>query len=352
MPPTNSEINNQNNETDSLNKTENSLENFENSTPVDIAKVAQSLEESDQNITATGSNDSNEQPRSVFSQSVESTNTTPKAPNKIISYLKGLDRYTLIFLFFIIIVIFLIFYLVEKNKNPTSSIKTQTLSQSTLSQLNNNDIQVGGSQQILNVQSNSIFDGTVLIKSQLQVAGDLSSQNINISGNSQLNTISSNSLVVSGVTTLKGQLAVGGGLNVTGTTILSGAVSVGALTANSLQVNGDISVLHHLVTNGTNPTISNLGSIGSGGTTSINGTDTAGTININFGSGAANNSCDVAINFSQSFSVTPVIVISPSNSFAATTNYYIANKSKTGFDLCNSNPSSLNTATFDYMVIG
>lgn len=325
-----------------------------------VADAAQSLDQTPSSLEPTSPQTDS------IKQNIFSTIETPsdesddKKPNKILQFIKKLDKYILAFVLILIAVSFIIFYLVQRNKVTTpTAAKNQSLSQAALTQLNSNSVTLGGNQETLDIQSNSVFSSNALVKGALQVAGTLTVasnttlQNATISGSTQLNQVAGNSLTINGLTTLKGQLVIGQSLTVAGATTLSGAVNAGKLTVSSLQVNGDISIDYHLVTNGISPTIKSLGSgvIGSGGTVSINGSDTTGTIVINFGSGVSSSAaCDVSISFNQPFTSTPSVIISPTNIGASSINYYVSNKTANGFELCSSGASSTN-ASFDYFVI-
>jgi hypothetical protein len=90
--------------------------------------------------------------------------------------------------------------------------------------------------------------------------------------------------------------------------------------------------------------------VGSAGTVSINGTDTAGTININFGFGA---SAGVLANvaFVNAFNKTPHIVITPIGSNCAALSYYV-NRTTGGFSIgsASAGPSGVSCA-FDYIAL-
>ncbi|HUC95575.1 MAG TPA: hypothetical protein VMR76_01280 [Candidatus Saccharimonadia bacterium] len=356
--------NNKTSETAKVDTQAESLEAPDNESSLD-SQVNEDIQKSSQTLDVPDEPDAKTDPSSnVFSQNVanEDPTTKDKKPNgpvfNILPLFKRFDRYLIIFVFVIIIVVVFGFYIVDKNKSPsTPAIKSQTLTQSVLNQLNNTNVQVGSNQQILSVESNTIFSGSVLIKGGLQVAGatnlvgGLNISNINISGNSQLNQISGNEINISGISTLKGQVIIGGGLNVSGTSTLSGAVNAGSLTVSSLQVNGDIQIAHHLDTSGLSPKIASQGSIGSGGTVSINGTDTAGAIALNFGN-SPTSGCIAIVTFNQSFNTTPEVIISPENAAASSLDYYVNNKTTSSFDICISSNPNTETAIFDYFVIG
>jgi len=313
-----------------------SLENAQ--TPEEeTQEMAEAAESLDQNTPSSDSNpDQNDAAKKNIFNTVETvdSNEPVKKTNKLVRYIKRLDSYVLVFLLIIIIIIGMIFYLIIKNNNPNNTVaKSQSLSQSSLSQLNSNNVSLGGSQETLNIQSNSVFSGSALIKGDLQVAGatnvagNTTLQNVTITGNSQLNQIAGSTLAITGNTTLKGQLVVGQSLTVSGNTNLSGAVNAGKLTVSSLQVNGNIEIDYHLVTNGNSPAIKSFGSniIGSGGTVSINGTDTAGSVAINFGT-SSSSGCDVSITFNQAFATIPYVVISPTSFASASLGYYVADR--------------------------
>jgi len=321
-----------------------------------VATAAESLE-APASLNPTSAGEASSAKQSIFSTVEATSDDEDEArPNRILLVFKRMDKFVLIFILILIAVVFMIFYIIEKNKAVAPvTAKNQTLSQTTLSQLNSNSVAIGGSQETLDIQSNSVFSGSALIKGEEQVAGALTVagnttlQNASISGNTQLNQVAGNTLTIDGNTTLKGQLVVGQSLNVAGNTTLSGAVNAGKLTVSSLLVNGDISIDYHLVTNGLSPTIKSISSLGSGGTTSINGTDTAGTININFGSGVSGNTC-VAVTFNKAFATTPSVIISPDGSSSAGSNYYVDNKTATGYEVCLT-ATQATSSDFDYFVI-
>ncbi|HLG90656.1 MAG TPA: hypothetical protein VI336_00615, partial [Candidatus Saccharimonadales bacterium] len=157
-------------------------------------------------------------------------------------------------------------------------------------------------------------------------------------------------LSVSGDTTFSGQLSVEDDLNVAGSGSFGGNLSASRLTVTSLQLNGDLQINRHITLGGSLPSKSNGSALGSGGTASINGTDTAGTVTINTG-GSPPSGCFVTITFANKFNSTPHVVISPSNSNAAGLNYY-TNRSTSSFSVCTtSTPTASKTYLFDYIAI-
>lgn len=241
-------------------------------------------------------------------------------------------------------------------KPTTTNTKFGSLTDQQLASLKGNTTLVGDSKQTLDVQSNSIFEGQVLLRSDLNVAGTLKVG----SG------ISIPSLTVGGAGTF-GQLGVGGGLNVAGDTTLQGqltvqknltvggtatfgSLSVSSLTITTLALRGDLNLNQHINTTGGTPSRSNGTALGSGGTVSVSGSDTAGTVQINTG-GSPPAGCFVTINFANKFNATPHVVISASNSSAASLEYY-TNRSATSFSVCTNNaPSASTSYIYDYIVI-
>src|SRR5207253_10755653 len=106
-----------------------------------------------------------------------------------------------------------------------------------ISDIKTNTTVVGDAQQTLDIQGNSIFDGQVLMRNNLDVAGSLkvggslSLPAITVGGNSSFGQIHVNDqLSVSGNTILQGTLTVQKGLNVTG------SVSFASLSASQITV--------------------------------------------------------------------------------------------------------------------
>lgn len=248
-------------------------------------------------------------------------------------------------------------FITSRNSTDSKNIASQTLSPSALNEVAGSDQTIGDPKQTLNVQSNAVFDGQVLVRSNLQVAGklqigsDLSLTGITVAGNSAFDQVQVNkNLAVAGDTALQGQLSVLKGLNVNGSSSFSGNVSAPQVTANSLQLNGDLNLTHHITAGGATPSRSNGTALGSGGTASISGSDTAGSISINTGTGTSAG-CFVTVNFVTKFNSTPHVLITPVGSAAASFGYYV-NRSTSSFSVCAANPApSSSNFGFDYFVV-
>lgn len=238
---------------------------------------------------------------------------------------------------------------------PAGSIRSQSLSADTLKDLANNGTQIGDPKQVLNIQSNSVFSGAVLVRGELQVAGGLklgsSSLSINdltIGGSANINTLQAQSLNVAGASR-SNDLTVLRNLTVNGASTINGGLTTPVLSVGRLQLNSDLSLTRHIVGGGATPARSNGTALGSGGTTTVSGSDTAGSITINTGGGPAAG-CFVSLTFTSSFSGTPHVVVTPVGSAAASLNYYI-NRSNTGFSVCTTNAAPNNASFgFDYHI--
>jgi len=237
-----------------------------------------------------------------------------------------------------------------------TNLTTQKLDDKTLDQLKSTDVTLGDPKQILAVQSNAIFAGKVLVKGSLDVAGGVNIGNaltlpgITVSGTSSFNQIQANELAISGSTTIQGTLSLQKNLNVTGNASFGGTVSAPQIAIDSLILNKDIQLNRHIDAGGSVPTKSDGSALGSGGTTSISGTDTAGTLTINLGSNPGAG-CFATITFSQKFSATPHIAITPVGSDAASLTYYV-NRTTTNFSICSTTAGGAGkTFSFDYIAI-
>ncbi|HVX24237.1 MAG TPA: hypothetical protein VG992_02745 [Candidatus Saccharimonadales bacterium] len=275
---------------------------------------------------------------------------------------RGLRRFNvyLIFFLFIIVVagaIIAVAYFQSKNAATTNTLKTQDLTQSTLNQVANSDATVGNSGVVLNVQSSAVFAGKVLVRSDLEVAGSLqiggtvALSALTVSGSTQLGQLSVNkNLSVSGDTGIQGTLTVAKSLQVNGNGSFSGSVTAPQITTASLQLNSDLRLTHHIIAGGPTPGRTNGSALGSGGTASVSGSDTSGTITINTGSGP-NGGCFVTITFARAYSSTPHVLVTPVGSEAGSINYYVT-RNTTSFSLCDEGtPPGGRSFAFDYFVV-
>jgi len=285
----------------------------------------------------------------------------PKKPNALKKFFKKFNLYLLIFIFIVVIAgaVSIVSYLNSKKVPPSPTIASQALTTDALKQLANSDATVGGSGQTLTVQGNAIFSGQVLIRSDLNVAGtvkigtEIVAPQITISGKSNLSDTQIQSLQVANNTTLQGTLTAQKDLNVGGTAAFSGPITAGQITVTKLILSGNASlqVPNHIAFTGASPTRNNINTttLGAGGTASINGSDTAGTVNVNSGNNPAAG-CFVTVTFNQPFTSAPHVLISPVGNAAGQTQYYV-DRSTTGFSVCTANAAPANqTFAYDYFV--
>ena len=243
------------------------------------------------------------------------------------------------------------------NRDKQADKKGTSLTSEQLAQLQGNTTIVGDSKQTLDIQGNTILEGQLLVRKDAEIAGSikvgggLSLSSVTVGGQGNFGQLQINGVLsVSGDTTFSGQLSVEDDLNVAGSGSFGGNLSASRLTVTSLQLNGDLQINRHITLGGSLPSKSNGSALGSGGTASINGTDTAGTVTINTG-GSPPSGCFVTITFANKFNSTPHMVISPSNSNAAGLNYY-TNRSTSSFSVCTtSTPTASKTYLFDYIAI-
>src|SRR5690606_13049260 len=75
--------------------------------------------------------------------------------------------------------------------------------------------------------------------------------------------------------------------------------------------------------------------LGNSGSASIDGSDTAGTINVQSGNNPTAG-CFISLVFNQAYSNPPHVIISPVGSEAGNLDYYV-NRDKAGFSVCTNN---------------
>lgn len=268
--------------------------------------------------------------------------------------------YLLLFILVILISVAVTVVLFMKNKTVTqksdSLINTQTLSEESLKQLANSSVNVGNSKQVLNVESNAIFSGSVLVRSNLEVAGsikvggELQLPGITVSGSSRFSNLQADNLAIGSSATVQGVFTAKQGIVASGNSIFDGPLSAASISTNSLQLNGDLVLTHHITAGGPVPGVARGGAVGSGGTVSLSGSDTTGSVIINTGGGPGAG-CFATITFARKFNGVPHVTVTPVGSAGAALNYYV-NRSTTEFSICTTNPAPAGqTFGFDYIVL-
>lgn len=273
--------------------------------------------------------------------------------------LRKVNVYMLLFLVVIVIVgaIAVVNYLNSKKAPAEPNIASQNLTTESLKQLANTDVSVGSNAQTLTIQGNAVIAGNTLARGTLNVAGNfqtggsITGPSLTISGTSNLGTAQINSLQVAGTTAIQGSTTLRD-LNVAGTSTFSGAMTASQITVSNLVLSGNavLSIPNHIKITGPNPgrSIDN-GVLGNGGSASVNGSDTSGTVNINTGNNPAPG-CFTHISFAQRFTSQPRVVVTPVGQAAGQTQFYV-NRDTSGFSICTANAAPANQAfAYDYFI--
>jgi len=276
----------------------------------------------------------------------------------VLGLITKLNIYLILFIFIVVLAAGIVMIGIQRNKKAAAptTINTQTLTADELKKLTESEQKVGDPKSTLSIESNAIFSGKVLVRDSLDVAGtikvggSLSLPGISVSGESSFDQIKANNLTITGNTSIQGQLNIQKGITSSAGASFGGPISAPLLTVQSLQISGDLQIIRHIDAGGGTPGKVDGSALGSGGTVSISGTDTAGTITINTGGGPGAG-CFVTVNFTQKFSGNPHVVISPVGSGAATLQYYV-NRSNSNFSVCTANaPGGGQSFSFDYIAI-
>lgn len=323
--------------------------------------------------TSVGANNTtpNQQTTEAVSDSLDGTKNTATiedAPRlkphksfgqRIQSLIKGMNIYLLLFFLVVLLAGFAAYasYRSSKKAETQNLLAGQNLSTEDLQNLKNNETTVGDATQTLTVASNAIFNSRVLVRSDLDVAGTirvggaLSLPGINVSGTSSFeNANISNNLSVSGNEAIQGTLTVQKNLTVGGGATFAGNLSAPSLSIDQLIMNKDLQLNRHIDGGGPTPRVSNGTAVGSAGTVNISGSDTAGTVSVNFGTSPVAGII-ANITFGNSFSQTPHVVITPVGSSCANLNYYV-NRTTGGFSIGTTNAGSPGAScAFDYVAI-
>ena len=270
----------------------------------------------------------------------------------------GVNIYLLLFILLLVIaaVIATVVYLSSK-KATDNRVPTQSLSQDSLKQLATSDVTVGQPKQVLNVQSNAVFAGKVLVRDSLEVAGtiqvggSLNVPGITVSGNSVFEQIQINKgLSVAGDTSIQGQLTTAKNLTVGGSGTFGGPVTAPQISTNTLQLNGNLSLTKHISAGGATPSRVNGDALGGGGTTAVSGSDIAGNINVNTGSGPVAG-CFATVSFTTKYNSTPRVIVTPVGKDAGLVGFYTT-RTTSGFSVCAAQAPPANASFgFDYFVV-
>ena len=218
------------------------------------------------------------------------------------------------------------------------TINTQSLDNGTLNKLT---AQAGPNKT---VQQLTISPDT-LFKSSVEIQGSLKAdKQLDVAG----------SVTIGGTTTLQGAVGINSNLAVHGALSVGGALSaaslnVGSLAVTTVNASGSLNFGGHLVPSGTTPSVAPSNGT-SGGTVTVSGNDTAGTITITIGNGPLVAGEMAILNFHTQFSTTPKVQLTPITSDASALNYY-ATRSASFFSIESSTtPTHGASYVFDYLV--
>ena len=272
----------------------------------------------------------------------------------------------------------IITFLMQRQSKDTSGNRQYpiTINQDALDKLGVNRSPVGSSGTELVINPNTRFNGTLQVGGDVSIAGQFklnsklsapsaalaqleagntSLSQVNVNGNGTFTTANiRNDLSVAGTTRLQGAVTmsqlvtINNNLNVTGSLAVGGLLSVNAFHASSLISDGSITIGGHLLTQGSAPSITAGGSLGSYGTVSISGNDAAGTIAVNIGAGGGGNGVLANVTFRNRYSYTPHIILTAVGRGAG--DFYV-NRTATGFTILTNSSLGPGGYAFDYMVI-
>ena len=264
-------------------------------------------------------------------------------------------------LFFAIItmiaVVAVIVFVTVQNSNEGLLFETTQLNEDELAQIGAVTATQSDNGTKLVIDADSTFERSLLIKDSVEIVGGLTVGGpINIpdlqvsTGSLDLeNATVSGNFQVQGNGSFAGSLSAGS-LNIAGNANIAGDLIAQSLSISNFNLLGDFTLSAHLRTTGAAPSISSGGSIGSGGTTSLNGNDISGTITINTGTGSATGTL-ASINFAKAYASPPQVIITPTTASAATSGYYVT-RTATGFTVrAASNPADSSTLQFDYIIV-
>ena len=299
-------------------------------------------------------------------QNEKTTTEAAEEPTQELSPIKRFFRkvnvYFLVFFLLIVVAgaVAIVNYLNSQKASPEANITNQGLTQETLKQLANTDASVGNTSQTLTIKGNAIVEGQTLARGALNVAGDfqtggsIQGPSLTISGSANLGEAQINSLQVATNTAIQGSTTLRD-LNVAGSASFGGALTASQITVTRLILSGNatLQIPNHISFEGApaNRSSINPAVLGGGGTASLSGTDTSGTVNISTGHGTSAG-CFVEIRFAQPYNKQPRVIVSPVNSGAGLSQYYVT-RNNVGFSICTAAPAPPNQSfAFDYFVAG
>ena len=217
------------------------------------------------------------------------------------------------------------------------TINTQSLDNGTLNQLTNN--LNGEVKEQLTISPNTIFKNNAVVQGSAEVSKDLT-----VAGK----------VDIQGATSIRDNLTVGRALSVGNSLTVNGLITaaslnVGSIAISSINISGNLVFGGHLVPNGSTPSARTSAAAG-GGSVTISGNDTSGTIVIKTGSSGLVAGEIAIITFRSAFSTTPKVQLTPVSEAGSSLRYY-ATKTANFFTINTGNAAAPNTPyTFDYLI--
>ncbi len=264
--------------------------------------------------------------------------------------------YLIAFLVIVFIALVITYVALNSTQQDDLSLTGQELTDEAFDELAQNESNVGDVNQTLTVEANAIFNGKVLVKDNLDVAGSinvggpLTLPGITVAGTSAFEDVEvNNNLAILGNASVQGTFNVNDNASVSGNLAVGGEISAASITADSISFSGDLEISRHINTGGPTPGVARGGAVGAGGTASISGTDASGTVTVNTGGGPSTGVM-ATVTFANGYTGTPRVIISPSSAAGATLDYYVTRNSSSFVVRTVSAPVSSTTYVFDYWV--
>ena len=265
----------------------------------------------------------------------------------------------------------LLFFLSRSQSAANDSIakSSVTINTATLDKLGVSRNPIGNAETELVIGPNSTFNGKVVMAGDLTVGGQLTLnskftasnaslstlqagatqiESLNVNGDATITTLNlRKDLQVAGAARVQGQLTVNqlttvnNNMNVAGNLAVGGSLSVRNFQVSTLTVAG------HLLSSGSQPSISSGGGVGSNGTVSLSGNDTSGTVAVNTGVGAGNGLL-ATVTFVTKYESTPHVIVTPIG--RSVPGMYI-NRTSAGFTISVDGALGTGGYAFDYVVV-
>jgi cytoskeletal protein CcmA (bactofilin family) len=250
-----------------------------------------------------------------------------------------------------------------------------TVSAETLEKLGVSSAPIGDLGAELTIGPDAQFNGKVVISGDTTIAGSLtlnssfsaaegsfaklqggetSLTSLNVNQDATTSNLNvRDELVVDGTTRLQGSvtvsqlLTVNNNLNVAGSLAVGGTLTVRELRVTALTTDTTLTIGGHVITKGSAPGVSVGSAAGGSGTVSISGSDTAGTVAVNVGTGGGNGLL-VSVSFVTNYGKTPRVLITPIGRNAG--DIYV-NRNASGFSIYSADPMPPGGYAFDYWVV-